>query len=61
MEVLEFMVPVELLREFRLEPRIVLRHPWVVGIPAPEFLIKAELLEKIHAAGLDVMLVPRVR
>ncbi len=58
-ENLQFRVPTELLREFKAEPRIVIRHPWVIGIPAPELFLREEILNKIHDSGFEVMLVPR--
>lgn len=57
---MEFKVPVELLREFEIDPRIVVRHPWVVGIPVPEFLIKEELLERARKFDMEVLLVPHM-
>jgi hypothetical protein len=58
-ENLQFRVPIELLREFKAEPRIVIRHPWVIGIPAPELSLREDILNKIHDSGFEVMLVPR--
>jgi len=55
---MEFKVPIELLREFEIDPRIVVRHPWVIGIPVPDFLIKQELLERAHKLDMEVLLVP---
>jgi len=55
---LSIRIPVELLREFDQEIRIVVRHPWVIGIPVPEALLKPELLKKLRN-DFDVMLVPR--
>lgn len=56
---LKLTVPVELLREFRIDPRIVVRHPWIIGIPAPELIARPEVLKQLSAAGYDVMLVPK--
>ena len=56
---LQFRIPTDLLQEFRTEPRIVIRHPWVIGIPVPEILLREELFQKIYDAGYEVMLVPR--
>ena len=55
---LSIRIPVELLREFDQEIRIVVKHPWVIGIPVPEALLKPELLKKLRN-DFDVMLVPR--
>jgi hypothetical protein len=56
---MDFAIPVDLLREFEKTPRIVIRHPWIIGIPVPEILIKHDLLEKVEAAGYEVMLIPK--
>ena len=53
----EFAIPVELLQHFKAEVRIVIRQPWVIGIPAPELLLNREVLDKLR--GYDVMLVPK--
>jgi len=57
-EEISFVIPADLLREFEKEIRIVIRHPWVVGIPAPEVLLrKPDVL--LELKQFDVMLVPR--
>ena len=56
---LDFPIPVDLLRHFEKRPRIVIRHPWVIGIPVPELLLNPELLEQVQASGYEVMLVPK--
>jgi hypothetical protein len=57
----ELLIPVDLLEEFKVKPRILIRYPWVVGIPIPELLreLRPDLLEKLEKAEMDVMLVPR--
>jgi hypothetical protein len=55
----DFKVPADFVRDFKLDPRIVVRHPWIIGIPAPELLVKPEILAKIKEAGLELMLVPK--
>lgn len=52
-ENIQFRVPTELLREFKAEPRIVIRHPWVIGIPAPELFLKEDILHKIQDSGFE--------
>lgn len=56
---LQFRIPTSLLQEFKAEPRIVIRHPWVIGIPAPERLLQEDMLKKIRESGFEVMLVPQ--
>ena len=41
---LSFKIPPELLKEFAAEARVVVRHPWIIGIPVPEKLLKNEML-----------------
>jgi len=55
---LDIKIPVELLREFEKEVRIVIRHPWVVGIPIPEKLLKPDLLKKL-GKDLDIIITPK--
>lgn len=55
---LEISIPVELLREFDREVRLVVRHPWCIGIPIPEKLLKPDILEKL-GPGLGVMITPK--
>jgi hypothetical protein len=55
---LEIKIPVELIREFEKEVRIVVRHPWIIGIPLPERLLKPEILDKL-GPNLDIMITPK--
>lgn len=50
-------IPARLLREFERDVRVVIRHPWLIGIPVPERLLKREILKKFK--GFEVMLVPK--
>ena len=56
-EEVSFKIPAELVKQFRDEVRVVVRFPWIVGIPIPIFLL--EKLE-ISAAleGFEAMIVP---
>ena len=56
-EEISVVIPKDLVSEFDEELRIVIRHPWIIGIPAPEALIKSELIRKSEM--FDVMLVPK--
>ncbi len=52
-------IPQELLREFGKDLRVVIRHPWLIGIPIPELLLrKAGVLEKL-AEEFDLIAVPK--
>jgi len=54
-----FTIPKELLQEFKSELRIVVRFPWIVGIPAPEFLFtNPEIFRKFE--DIEVMIVPKM-
>jgi hypothetical protein len=50
-------IPKKLIQEFETDIRIVIKHPWVVGIPIPELMLKHDLLKGLE--GLEPMLVPR--
>lgn len=58
---LDFKIPVEFMRDFELDPRIVIKHPWVIGIPAPERFLDQEWFMRVQKAGYQVMLVPEQR
>jgi hypothetical protein len=51
-------IPVELLKEFKKDVRVVVRWPWLIGIPIPEALLKPEILQQFREE-FDVMLVPK--
>jgi hypothetical protein len=58
-----FEIPLRCLRDFERDLRVVYRHPWVVGIPAP-FPILERLIEDREVfenlmEQFDVMLVPK--
>jgi len=50
-------IPDNILREFKKDARVVIRHPWVIGIPIPYRLLKPEILRKYR--DFEVMLVPK--
>ena len=56
-------IPVKLLREFEEEARVVIRHPWVVGLPLPEIMLRKLLKDpndfKDLTEKFDIMLIPR--
>ena len=51
-------IPVELLKEFKRDVRVVIRWPWLIGIPIPEALLKPEILQQFKEE-FDIMLVPK--
>jgi hypothetical protein len=53
-------IPQEYVREFQKELRIVIKHPWIIGIPVPERLLRPEILEKL-GKDFDVMLTPKMQ
>ena len=53
-------IPVSLLKEFEHDARIVIRHPWIIGIPVLDALIKPELNKKIDTSGFEVIIIPKV-
>lgn len=54
-----FVIPAKILREFQGDLRVVIRHPWTVGIPPNEFLLKKGILEEL--TDLEPMLVIKKR
>jgi hypothetical protein len=53
---ISFRIPIELVKEFGEETRIVIRHPWLIGIPIPERL-RPEILKGIK--DFEAIIVPR--
>ncbi len=53
-------IPEDLSREFGKELRVVIRHPWLVGIPIPERLLKPEVLKAL-SKEFDVVAAPKQR
>jgi len=51
-------IPADLLKEFKRDIRVVVRWPWLIGIPIPEVLLKPEILQQFRDE-YDVMLVPK--
>jgi len=57
-EKLDFAIPKELLEQYEKEVRIVVRFPWIIGIPVPDYLLKRiEILSKVKE--FDLMFVPK--
>ncbi|MCL4537306.1 MAG: hypothetical protein M1610_06930 [Nitrospirae bacterium] len=57
-EEISFRIPEELVKEFGKDLRVVIRHPWVVGIPVPERLLKLEALKGL-LKDFDVVITPK--
>jgi hypothetical protein len=53
---LAFSIPEELAKEFGRDLRVVIRHPWIVGIPVPERL-RPEVLKGI--ADFEIIVAPK--
>ena len=51
-------IPADLLKEFKRDIRVVVKWPWLIGIPIPEVLLKPEILQQFRDE-YDVMLVPK--
>ncbi|MDG6222592.1 MAG: hypothetical protein IAX21_00805 [Candidatus Bathyarchaeota archaeon] len=51
-------IPVDLMKEFKKDIRVVVRWPWLIGIPIPEALLRPELIKQF-SEEYDVMLVPK--
>ena len=51
-------IPADLLKEFKRDIRVVVRWPWLIGIPIPEALLKPEIIKQF-SEEYDVMLVPK--
>jgi len=54
-------IPKDLLARFEEEPRIVIRYPWIIGIPIPEWLLKNPELLGRAAQEFDAFLIAKQR
>ncbi len=57
-EEISFRIPEELVKEFGKELRVVIRHPWTIGIPVPERLLKPDVLKGL-LKDFDVIMTPK--
>jgi hypothetical protein len=59
-EKLTFTIPVDLLRLFQKDIRVVIKFPGLIGIPIPDIFFNKDILEKNEALReFEPMLVPR--
>lgn len=54
-----FEIPQKYLEEFKGNLRVVIRHPWIVGIPVPHTLLRRDVRSKFK--GADILLVPPMK
>ena len=54
-----FKIPKDLLVQFEQEPRIIIRWPWIIGIPIPDWLIKNPELLGRATEEFEPMLIPK--
>jgi len=54
---ISFEIPTELAKEFGKAVRIVIKDPYVVGMPVPMDLLKSDVLAKVK--GFELYLVPK--
>lgn len=58
-EELVFRIPKDLLVKFEVEPRIIVRWPWIIGIPIPDWLLQNPELMGLAAEEFEPMLLPK--
>jgi hypothetical protein len=52
-------IPAKFLAEFKKDARIVMRHPWLIGVPVPGRMLDRGLFNAIRGTGLEVTVVPK--
>ncbi len=57
-EELSIQIPPVLAHEFGKDLRVVIKFPWIIGIPIPERLLQMEIFKEL-VNDYDVMVVPR--
>lgn len=55
-EEISFVIPEAIVKEFSKELRVVVRYPWVIGIPVPERL-RPEALKGLKE--FDIIITPK--
>ncbi len=58
-DVLTFEIPVELVREFKQNVRIVIKYPGIIGVPVPDVFLNQDVLKINSIREFEPMLVPR--
>jgi hypothetical protein len=59
-ESLTFTIPVDLLKQFQQEIRVIIKFPGLIGIPIPDIFLNKEFLASRDAMReFEPMLVPR--
>jgi hypothetical protein len=58
-EKLTFTIPLELLKQFQRDVRVVVKFPGLIGIPIPDVFFNKEILTRESLREFEPMLVPR--
>lgn len=56
---IDFRIPNDLLKQYQGELRIVVRYPWIIGIPIPDWLLKNPELLGRAGEEFEPMLIPK--
>ncbi len=56
-ELVTFAIPVDLLRQFKQDVRVVVKFPGLIGIPLPDIFLNPDVLSSVRE--FEPMLVPR--
>ncbi len=51
-------IPAKFLAEFEKDARVVVRHPWLIGIPVPNWMLDRGLVNAMRGTGFEVMAIP---
>lgn len=54
-------IPANLKAEFRDEMRVVVRHPWMIGIPAIDKMLTDKIFMEGMKKDFDLMFVPKTK
>lgn len=58
-EFVTFDIPVELVREFKQNVRIVIKYPGLIGVPVPDIFLNQDLIKIGSIREFEPILVPR--
>ncbi len=52
-------IPLELLREYKQSPRIVIKYPGLIGVPLPDVFLSERIAGVVQKSEFQAVLVPK--
>jgi hypothetical protein len=58
-ETLTFTIPVDLVKQFQKDVRVIIKFPGLIGVPIPDIFLNKDILNREALREFEPMLVPR--